>query len=198
MSSGIDKEMVREHYQRLPDKDLIHALTNDATGLTPEAQEIVKEEVKRRKLDSNLIKGIEAQQKDYTIEEIDKYCAIIQKLPCPKTGSISERLNATLTAEVMSFVLFTNYRKKIVVGSPDILDKANNDALAKSALLGWWGFPWGIIRTIEAITINTKNKKTNRLDTPNDYLRSFVSTHIGYIETYKDDEQKLLALISQN
>jgi len=198
MSSGIDKEMVREHYQRMSDKDLVRELTNDATGLTLEAQEIVKDEVKRRKLDSNIIRGVEAQQKNYTIQEIDKYCELIQKLPCPKTGSTSEKLNATLTAEVMSFILFTNYKKKIVVGSPDVLDKANNDALTKSAILGWWGFPWGIIRTIEAININTKNKRTNRLGTPNDYLRSFVFSNIGQIETYKDDKEKLLEIISRD
>jgi hypothetical protein len=197
MSAGIDKQMVIEHYQRMTDQDLIRELTQDATGLTTEAQEIVKNEIKRRNLGPEILKGVEAQQKTYTIQEIDKYCELIQKLPCPKTGSVSEKLNATLTAEVMSFILFTNYKKKIVVGSPDVLDKANNNALTKTAILGWWGFPWGVIRTIQAIDINIKNKRTNRLDIPSDHLRSFVFSNIGQIETYKDNQEKLLELISQ-
>src|SRR5260221_3823124 len=122
MSPGIDIEFVRETYQKMSDQDLIRVLTQGASGLTPEAQEIVKEEIKKRNLDPNIAKGVDAQQKSYTIAEIDAYCDIIQKLPCPKTGSTAERLNATLTAEVMSFIIFTQYKKKIIVGSPDILN----------------------------------------------------------------------------
>ena len=196
MSSGIDIQFVRETYQKMSDQDLIRVLTQDAVGLTPEAQEVVKEEIKKRNLDPNIAKGVDAQQKSYTVAEIDAYCDIIQTLPCPTTGSSSEKLNATLTAEVISYILVTHYKKKIVVGSPDTLDKANNEALKKSVLLGWWGFPWGIIRTIQAIGINLRSKKTNRLDSPNEHLRRFVLSKIGQIETYKDNRGKLLEIIS--
>jgi len=198
MSSGIDINFIRETYQKISDEELIRISTKDATGLTPEAQEIIKEEIKKRNLNPNLAKGVEAQQKSYTISEINAYCAIIQKLPCPITGSTSEKLNATLTAEVMSFIIFTNYKKKIVIGSPDVLDKANTAALIKTAILGWWGIPWGIIRTFQAIGINLKNKKKNRFEEPNDLLRSFVLSKIGQIETYKDNKEKLLEIISSN
>ena len=198
MSSGIDIEFVRKTYQKKTDEEVIRILTQDAVGLTPEAIEVVKEEIKRRNLDPNIIRGIDAQQRTYTIEEIDEYCALIQNLPCPKTGSTSEKLNATLTAEVMSFVLFTNYQKKIVVGTPVTLNKANNAALTTSILLGWWGFPWGIIRTVQAIIINLKNKKGNRNGEPNNYLRSYILSKIGEIETYKENKEKLLQIISRN
>ncbi len=195
MSTGINIAFVRDTYQRMPDKELVRVLTQDAAGLTQEAQEVVKEEVKRRKLDPNIAMGIDAQQKTYTVAEIDAYCEIIQKLPCPKTGSTAEKLNATLTAEVMSLILFTDYRKNIIVGRPAVLDKANNAALLKSVLLGWWGIPHGIIRTIQAIGVNTKSKTTNHQGTPNDYLRSFVLSNIGEIETYKNNKEKLLEII---
>ncbi len=196
MSSGIDIQFVRETYQKMSDKELIRTLTQDATGLTPEAQEIVKDEIKRRNLDPNIIKGVDAQQKSYTATEIDAYCNIIQKLPCPVTGSSLEKLNATQTAEVISIVFHTEYKTKIVIGSPAILNKANNAAIFKTVLLGWWGFPWGIFRTIQAIGINLKNKKTNGIGSPNKFLRSFVLSKIGEIETYKDNKKKLLEIIS--
>jgi hypothetical protein len=198
MSSGIDIQFVRETYQKMSDQDLIRVLTQDAADLTPEAQEVVKDEIKKRNLDPNIARGIDAQQKSYTVQEIDNYCEIIRNLPCPATGSTIDKLNATMIAEVMSFIIFTQYKKKIVIGSPNVLDKANNSALLKSVLLGWWGFPWGIIRTIQAIRVNIKNKKTNKLDTPNDYLRSYVLSKIGEIETYKDDKEKLQQIISRD
>jgi len=194
-NTGIDIEHVRETYERKTDQELIRVLTTNAHGLTPEALDIVKAEIKKRKLDPAITKAVDAQQKTFTIAEIDAYCAIIQKLPCPISGSTSERLNATLTAEVMSFIIFTRYTKKLIIGNPDALDKANNSALTTTSLLGWWGFPWGIIRSIQAINLNLKNKKANRLDVPSPYLRQFVLANVGYIETYKGNTEKLSELL---
>lgn len=198
MSSGLDIEFVRATYQRMTDDEVVRILTQEAAGLTPEAIEMVKEEVKRRNLDPNILNGITAQRKSYTVEEIDKYCDLIQLLPCPINGSTAFPLNATVTYEAKSYIFMTHYSKKILIGSPDALDKANKDALIRSVLLGWWGFPWGIIRTVQAIVGNLNNRKTNHTDTPNDFLRSFVLSRIGEIETYKNDKEKLLAIITIN
>ncbi len=198
MSAGLDLQFVRETYERMPDQELIRVATQDMAGLTEAALVIVREELKKRKLDTNISKGIDAQRKTYTVAEIDEYCALIQGLPCPVNGSTSRKLNGTQTAEVMSFILFTNYEKKIIIASPEALDKANNNALIKTILLGWWGIPWGVVRTIQAIVINTKNKRTNYVKEPNDYLRSFVLARIGEIETYRDNPDKLLEIISSH
>lgn len=195
MSSGIDIELVRENYRKMSDQDLIRQLTQDARGLTVEAQEVVAEEVRKRNLDQNIIKGVEAQQKDFTTEELDEYCSIIQSFPCPVTGSTEEKLNGTFTSEVISFIFFSVYRKRLVIACPDVLDSAVNMALLKTCLLGWWGLPWGIIRTIQAISVNIKSKRTNRLGTPNDHLRTFVWNNIGLIETYKDNRQNLYRIL---
>jgi len=196
MSTGIDIQFIRENYQKKTDAELIHAATTDAIGLTPEALEVVKEEIIKRKLDTSIIKGLEAQNKTYTIEEVDKYCNLIRQLDCPTCGISHTALNATMTSEVMSFILFTQYSKKLKVGCPNCLDKANENALTKTALLGWWGIPWGFIRSIQAIGHNIKNKKTNHNDTPNDFLRSYTLSKIGELETYKDNKEKLQQIIS--
>ena len=196
MSTGIDIQFVRENYQKKTDVELIQAATTDAVGLTPEALEVIKEEITRRKLDTSVIKGLEAQNKTYTIEEVDEYCNLIRQLNCPTCGASHVSLNATMTSEVMSFILFTQWNKKLKVGCPDCLDKANESALTKTALLGWWGIPWGFIRTIQAIGQNIKYKKTNHSDTPNDFLRSYTLSKIGEIETYKDNKEKLQQIIS--
>jgi len=196
MSQGMSAQFVKETYEKMSDEELIRQLTQDAAGLTPEALQVVKDEVGRRKLSTNLINGVEAQQKSYTLEEIDTYCDLVRTLPCPITGDNNELLNATFTSTVMSFIVFTNCRKEVIVGSPAALDKANNKALLLSLILGWWGIPWGIIRTFQAINTNLKNKKSNHLATPNNYLRSFVLSRIGEIETFKNDKQKLFEIIS--
>jgi len=196
MSNGINIEVIRKTYERKTDEELIRVVTQNSAGLTSEAIEVVKSELKRRNIDSNVARSVDAQNKQYTIEEIDAYCAIIQSLPCPLTGNTDEKLNATVVAEVMSFMIFTNYSKKLMIGSPDALDKANTNALIKTAILGWWGIPWGIIRTVQAINLNIKNKRLVRIDGPNDYLRSFVLGKVGQIEAFKDNPHKLSEIIA--
>ncbi len=196
MDSGLDISLVRENYRKMSDQELIQIATQKASGLTSEALQVVKEEISKRNINQNIFKEIDAQRKSYTIEDIDAYCKIIQQLPCPVTRSTSENLNATIAVEARSFLVLTQYRKKLVIASPGVLDKANNAALGNSLLMGWWGLPWGIIRTIQAITINLKNKRSNHLDAPNKYLKAFVMSKIGLIETYKDNPERLSEIIS--
>jgi hypothetical protein len=198
MNNGMDIRFVRENYQRMTDAELVRIATQDAAGLTPEAQEIIQEEIKKRKLDANIINGVHAQNKTHTAEEIDAYCAIVRQLACPACGTSASKLNGTMTSEVLSFILFTQYSKKLKVACPACLDKANNTALVKTAVLGWWGIPWGFIRTIQAIGSNIQSKSTNRLDTPNDHLRNFILSRVGQFETYKDNREKLQQVISSN
>lgn len=197
MSTGIDLKFVQERYQRMSDDELVRIATQDAHGLTPEAQEVVKGEIRRRGLNEQIANGVGAQNKTYTIAEIDAYCDIVSKLSCPSCGNLTRRLNGTVTSEVMSFIFFTTYKKKLKVGCPYCLDKANNNALTKTALLGWWGFPWGIIRTPQAIALNLKGKRTNHLQEHTNYLRSFVLGMIGELETYKDSVEKLQQVVAR-
>jgi hypothetical protein len=197
MSTGIDIKFVQETYQRMSDDELIRIATQDASGLPPEAMEVVKTEIQKRGLDQNITKGLEAQNKTYTIKEVDAYCDIVRNLSCPTCGNTTERLNVTMTGEVISVLFFTSYVKRTKIGCPPCLDKAHNSALLKSALLGWWGIPWGIIRTLQAIVFNLRRKQTNHLQDHNEDLRSFALNVIGELEAYKENKEKLQQILAR-
>ena len=179
----------------MSDEELIRIATEDAYGLTPEAIEVVKAEIHKRGMDENISKRVDALNKAYSIEEIETYCDIVSNISCPLCGNTTERLNATMTCEVMSFVVFTTYKKKIKVGCPTCLDKANNDAIKSTLLLGWWGIPWGLIQTPQGILFNVKSKRTNHLSGHNDYLRSFTSAVIVELDSYGNNKEKLLQFL---
>ncbi|NML39622.1 hypothetical protein HHL17_20650 [Chitinophaga sp. G-6-1-13] len=197
MNSGIDMKYVQERYEKMSNNELIYLVTQNAGGLTAEALDIAKNEIRKRGLNPRFSKALDVQNKTYTIEEIDSYCNLINNLNCPICDSVSEKLNATLTAEVMSFIIITQYKKKIHVGCPDCLDELNNSALNKTIALGWWGFPWGIIRSIQAITLNIKSKRSNHMDSPNQFLRSFILSNIGQLEVHKGDRTNLRHVIAK-
>jgi hypothetical protein len=98
--------------------------------------------------------------------------------------------------DVFSVIILTHYSKKFKIACPHCLDKANSEATAKSAVLGWWGIPWGIVRTIQAIVNNVKSRKTHHWEEPNPYLRGFVLSRIGQLEAYKNDEGRLREIIA--
>jgi len=90
----------------------------------------------------------------------------------------------------------TIQNRKLKIACPECLDKANGKAITITLLLGWWGFPWGPIKTIQSLGQNNKSKTTNHEDGPNDHLRGFVTANIGAFEMYKNNKEKLQQLIA--
>ena len=73
----------------------------------------------------------------------------------------------------------------------------HNKANKKSALLGWWGFPWGPIQTIRSFIFNSRMKKNNRTVEPNEIIASFIVNNIGIMEKAKSEPEKLTELINK-
>jgi hypothetical protein len=194
MEPGIEE--LRKNYEKFDDRKLIRIASEEASGLRPEALELVKTIIKERGLSEQIIKAIDVQTGKITEAQLLEYAELLRKLPCPICNGAFEKLNATLTATVISFVVMTNYSKKVKIGCPECLDKQNNNAMIKSALLGWWGFPWGLVRTPQALILNNKRKKLNHLDGPNDLFKSFVLGRVGRIEANRKNPSELEYIIN--
>ena len=67
----------------------------------------------------------------------------------------------------------------------------------KSALLGWWGIPWGPINTIRSFLFNLSMKKNNRTKKPNEIFASFIVNNIGIIKKAKTEPKKLTEFINR-
>lgn len=196
MKQELDLSFIQENYRRLSDSEIIEIATVDGKGLAPAAQQVLQEELMRRNLNPDLKGAVAAQNTELSVEQIDAYCERIQNLECPQCRSSSSSLNGIVSAQVMSFIVITNYQKKLSIACESCLRKNLNSSLTTSLILGWWGLPWGIIRTIQAITINLKAKKSIQTDAPTDSLRAFVSMNVGLIELHKEDPAILQRIIS--
>ena len=192
---AVSEAALKENYRRLSDDKLMRIASEDATKLRPEALVLLKEELSTRGLTETAERAIEAQFRVVSEAEIAEYCGLLQAQPCPICRSSTQRLNATLTSKVISFLVMTTWKKQFAIACPTCLDKLNRDASISTALLGWWGFPWGVIRTIQALIANGKMDKTNHLPYPNDLLKAFVVSNVGRIEAVRDNAPDLQALI---
>jgi hypothetical protein len=191
----MDIKDIERHYEKMSDREIIRIATTDAYGLRPEVFGIIENEIKKRNLNPDILKGAMAQNKEYSRDEVESYSELLRELPCPLCGNTHDKLNGTISYTVKSFIFFTTYEKKPIIACPDCLDKKNNDAVLSTALLGWWGFPWGILRTPVYIYRNLKAKKENRLDVSNNTLLSYTLANIGELETYKENKDKLKEII---
>lgn len=177
------------------DSELIHIATEKAQGLRPGVLEIIENELKKRNLSLNILEGAKAQNREYSLAEITELSQKLRSLPCPMCGNKTAILNGTVMHTVKSFIIFSTFRKEPIIACPDCLDKKNQESIFSTALLGWWGFPSGFLKTPFYIYYNIKSKKQNRIAEPNETLLSFTLENIGQIETYKEDPEKLKQII---
>jgi len=191
----MDIKFVEERYSKMSDEELIRISTTNAKGLRPEVFGIIENEVKKRNLNPDILKGAKAQNKEYTLEEVSAYSNQLRDLACPICKSNSNKLNGTTTHKVKSFILFSSYDVETIIACPTCLNKKNNDAMISTVLLGWWGIPWGLINTPRYLLRNFNAKKHIRDVEPNDALLAFTLENIGQLETYKNQPEKLSTLL---
>lgn len=191
----ISVEELRKNYKAFSDEELIRLATKEVAGLRPEAIQIMIDEIQRRGLPTDLYNSIEAQFKPLTQKEIHEYCELIQNQACPVCGSTIHKLNAILIGNVLSFVFFTRYEKQLLIACPICMNRALKAATIKTLVLGWWGIPFGIFRTIQALNLNSKVTKQIWIDEPTEFLKSFVAQKVGIIEANKNNFNGLQSII---
>ncbi len=130
-----------------------------------------------------------------TQADIVNYAYILQGLPCPHCQRTDKKLNGAILHTVKSFIVLTFHQKKPVIGCSSCLQKKINLAMASTALFGWWGVPWGLIKTPQYIYLNIQQKKKAKVDGPNEVLLSFALHHANDIAAQIDDKEKLQEII---
>lgn len=191
-----DLQQLRKNYEQFDDKKLIRIASEEAGGLRPEAFDLLKQIIQERGLSTDVIKAADVLVSEVSAKNLDDYVEVLRTLPCPVCDGTEEKLNATIVATVISFVLLTQYRKEVKIACPNCLNKMNNDAMIKTAVLGWWGLPWGIIRTPQALMLNNKRKAENDWPEANDLFKSFVYGRLGRIEANRNNPEELQDIIT--
>ncbi len=188
---------IRENYKKFEDWKIEKIASEEAASLRPEVLDILKDEIKKRNLNPNLIDSVDSQTKELTEFEFIEYCEILRNHPCPICKSKVQKINVSMVGEVISMLILTNYDKSIKVACSNCLDEMHNKANITSALLGWWGIPWGPIQTIRSFIFNSSMRKNNRAEKPNEIFSSYILSNIGILERAKTDPEKLTEFINQ-
>ncbi|MDX2003240.1 MAG: hypothetical protein SFW35_12445 [Chitinophagales bacterium] len=199
---------LKARYETMQDDDLLQLANTEGSKLRSDAQLLLQEEINKRGLSSKLlatafsvyppdaIHGDEELKKKAN-EQFESVMNAVRMLPCPECGSQLQHLNGALVYNVRSFVFVTSYSKSIKVACPKCLDKLNNKATLRTLALGWWGFPWGIIRTPMALYKNYGQIKFHHMGEPNAYLLSFVQLNLHHLFQAFNEPELLLRIVKK-
>jgi len=192
----MDLKDIRENYRGFDDYKIEKIASQEAASLRPEVLDILKDEIRRRNLNLNLIDSVNSQTRELTDAELNEYYEILRNHPCPNCNSKTQKLNVTAIGTVYSILVVTSYEKFVRIACSNCLDEMHRKANIKSALLGWWGFPWGPIHTIRSFMFNSSMMKNNRTEKPNDIFKNFIGNNVGIIEKAKTQPEKLTEFIN--
>ena len=186
---------IEKNYERMSDNRLIEVITTNAQGIQPEVVSIIENEIKKRNLDPDLLNSLIAQNEQHSIEDIYHYAELLRNCPCPICNNTRDKLNGTIYHSIKSIIVMSITETRWIIACPDCLDKQNRKAIVSCSLLGWWGIPWGILKTPVYIYRNLKVRGENRVSDPNGSLLSFTADNIGQIKAFENNPEKLKNVI---
>lgn len=195
--SSIDLDKIAANYAALSDHKLTHLCINNAKGLHPDALLLLEKEIKLRGLSPLLIEAAQKQQKALTVGQVEEKAREIQQFPCPHCGSFQDPINATRTFHVRSFLVITSSSSLVEIGCKKCLDKKHESAINNTLALGWWGFPWGLLKTPWYIYKNYENKSKNHITEPSETLQQFVADNYGELTAYQNDKAAMNHLLQK-
>lgn len=192
---AIDLEQIRNHYSKMDDLKLERIAKFEITSLQPEVKPIVIAEIQKRGLDENLLTGIQAQTKELSEEEVYELRDKLKGLGCPNCGNSNQGLVGGIIRKVRSYLIMTHYEKRTMIACKECVETERKNQLIKNSLLGWWGFPWGLLyRTPQAIIYHFRDN-SKREEISESILIEFAVENIGELKTNWENEDKIVDFI---
>ncbi len=183
------------YYSQMDDVQLEKIAKFKIASLRPEVQPLVIDEIKKRGLDNNLIRGIEAQMKELTNKELLDLVNKIHGLDCPMCGEPQKGLVGGIVRKVRSYLIVCLYEKRWIIACQTCVDKERKNQLIMNLLFGWWAIPKGmLLRTPQAIIGHFRDN--DRKEEISELILAQTATyHIGELRTNWDNEKILVTYI---
>lgn len=114
------------------------------------AYEVLSDERKRAEYD----RGTQAEASRQRQPRQQAAREPVEPVHCSKCGKVTAQPRYLAFREIRSFILATQTKIRQGIYCSDCAPKEAWSASMSSAILGWWGFPWGPILTIKEILRN--------------------------------------------
>jgi hypothetical protein len=123
-----DRDALIRHYMQMSDAQFTAFATHEIAGLTPEAIEIVRAEMKRRGTVPSPDAVIDVQLRRLSSEEFERIVTRFREQPCPLCGAAGGLLNGARVTR--------GGRAELVAGCVPCLEQQLKVAMGASAAVG--------------------------------------------------------------
>lgn len=172
---------IQAHYHSLSSFELEAIALTRSAALPPQALSALRKEMDRRGLSSSLRRGIEAQVRRWTKDDLADFIHHYRHRPCPRCGVEGKTLNGVVGAVARSFIVTSIVRTKIVIGCSSCIETELQRLSKQTLLFGWWGIPSGPACTVRALAMNSKAKKAAASADPTPELWNYIASHTSEI-----------------
>jgi len=131
-------EEIRENYKEFSDSKIENIAKNESKGLRKDVLGILKEEIEKRNLDTNLISWVETESNSFEGIERESLIKKIQNLNCPKCSEKKDKLYGFEINQIVSVILFANDTRKEKILCLSCGKKAKLKAILITFFAGWW------------------------------------------------------------
>ena len=112
-------------------------------------------------------------------EITQKYAEFLHGGSCPKCGGQGP-VDVHTSYRVWSAMFLTSWKSKPEICCRTCGNKGRAISMGYSLLLGWWGFPWGLVLTPVQVTRNIIGMiRAPDASRPSEHLRKLVLVNIG-------------------
>jgi len=168
-------------YHSLSDFELESIALKKSVTLPPQAFTALRKELERRGLSPSLRRGVEAQVRRWTKDDLANFIEQYRRRSCPRCGVQGKALNGVVAAVARSFIVTSFIRTKLVIGCSSCIQTELKRLSKQSLLFGWWGIPWGPMYTVRALTLNSKAKTAAESAEPTPELWNYIASNVGEI-----------------
>ncbi len=156
-----------------------------------DAYSILNDPVKKAAYDAGIELGAETFDKEApTVSEAE---SMAQRMACQGCGRFDHTLRIVAFPYVLSFILWSQKRYESGIFCDHCRSTKSTKWAFVSLLFGWWGFPWGIIWTLESLLVNAGKGKMPKEENRQLLSQlSWVNAALGMINEAKATLRDLL------
>ncbi len=185
----ISEDELRENYRKFRDEDLVRIAVRDAESLTPEALQILKEEIRKRGLQYT-----EPSKPAFLILEkplLDSYCYCIQNAFCPNCN-VQGNLNRIKVGTVFGIPHFHVSNTEHLI----LCNSCSKSIVAKKCLYSFFLGVWTIFPFLITMFRNINGLRVFKSSEPSELLVDFVKANYKEIEPIKGDALAISLLLN--
>jgi 5-methylcytosine-specific restriction endonuclease McrA len=187
-------EEIRENYKGFSDSKIENIARNESKGLRKEVLGILKEEIKKRDLDKNLVTWVDAENNALTDFEKQSLIRKIENLKCPNCGLKVTKLIGQEFNTIVSLILLCNETTENRILCSNCGRNKKIKSFIINLLAGWWSkrgillTPYTLIK--DTINLFFKKKINDRI------IAEFIEQNNGMFRLHGTDDETLFGLIS--